>query len=118
MCHCIFFGINPRASVSHKEHHVILYRATADIVKRSHTSEVSYLQPESRALEAFGVSMLKYAFYVLETLFSLIAGSLKSANWSILAVQILFNGWWEKNQDFMLIGFYYPSNMIDCGGDH
>ena len=28
MCHCIFFGINPRASVYHKEHHVILYRVT------------------------------------------------------------------------------------------
>ena len=45
----------------------------ADIAKRSHTSEVSILQPGSRArlraLEAFGFLMLKYAFsHILETL--------------------------------------------------
>ena len=39
----------------------------ADVVKWSHVSEVSYLQPGSRvhlrALEAFWFLMLKYAFF-------------------------------------------------------
>ena len=28
MCHCIFFGINPRADVYLKSYHVIIYRVT------------------------------------------------------------------------------------------
>ena len=46
----------------------------ADVVKWSHVSEASNLQPGSRAclraLEAFGFLMLKYAFsHIVETLF-------------------------------------------------
>ena len=46
----------------------------ADIAEQSHSSEVSYLRPGSRAvlraLEALGFPMLKYAFSnILETLF-------------------------------------------------
>ena len=52
----------------------LLRLKVADIVKWSYASEVSNLQPGSRAhlraLEAFGVLMLKYAFsHILETLF-------------------------------------------------
>ena len=52
----------------------LLRKKVADIVKRSHVSKVSNLQPGSRAclraLEAFGFLMLKYAFsHILETLF-------------------------------------------------
>ena len=52
----------------------LLRLKVADVAKRSHASEVSNLQPGSRArlraLEAFGVLMLKYAFSpILETLF-------------------------------------------------
>ena len=53
----------------------VLRPKVADVVKRSRASEVSNLQPGSRAhlraLEAFGFLMLKYAFsHILETLFS------------------------------------------------
>ena len=48
----------------------------------------------------------------------LIAGSLGSANSSILAACNLFKDFGgQKNQDFMLIRLNYPSNMIGCGGD-
>ena len=52
----------------------LLRPKVADVAKRSHVSEASNLQPGSRAclraLEAFGVLMLKYAFsHILETLF-------------------------------------------------
>ena len=52
----------------------LLRLKVADVAKRSHASEVSNLQPGSRArlraLEAFGFLMLKYAFsHILETLF-------------------------------------------------
>ena len=52
----------------------LLRPKVADVVKRSHASEVSNLWPGSRArlraLEAFGFLMLKYAFsHILETLF-------------------------------------------------
>ena len=26
-------------------------------------------------------------------------------------------GWWEKNQDFMLIRLFNPNDLIGCGGD-
>ena len=46
------------------------------------------------------------------------AGSLKSANSSILAVHRHFKeNSGQKNQDFMLIRLSYPSYMIGCGGD-
>ena len=53
----------------------------ADIAKRSRASEASILRPGSkahlRALEAFGVLMLKYAFsHILETLFLLFLTSI------------------------------------------
>ena len=48
----------------------LLRLIVADVAKRSHMSEVSNLCPGSRALEAFGFLMLKYAFsHILETLF-------------------------------------------------
>ena len=48
----------------------VLRLKVADIVKHSRASEVSNLQPGSRALEAFGFLMLKYLFsHILETLF-------------------------------------------------
>ena len=48
----------------------------------------------------------------------IIAGSLESANSSILAVHNLFKDFGgQKNQDFMLIRLNYPSNTIGCGGD-
>ena len=52
----------------------LLRPKVADVAKQSHVSEVSNLQPGSRArlraLEAFGFLMLKYAFsHILETLF-------------------------------------------------
>ena len=52
-----------------------------DIAKQSHASEMSILQPGSRAhlraLEAFGFLMLKYAFsHILETLFLLFLSSI------------------------------------------
>ena len=52
----------------------LLRPKVADVMKWSHVSEASNLQPGSwarlRALEAFGVLMLKYAFsHILETLF-------------------------------------------------
>ena len=28
-----------------------------------------------------------------------------------------FKGWWKKNQDFMLIRLFNPSNLISCAGD-
>ena len=47
-----------------------------------------------------------------------IAGSLESANSSILPACNLFKDFGgEKNQDFMLIRLSYSSNMIGCGGD-
>ena len=53
----------------------------AEVVKQSCASEVSILQPGSRAhlraLEAFGFLMLKYAFsHILETLFLLFKTSI------------------------------------------
>ena len=48
---------------------------------------------------------------------SLIAGSLESANWSILAAHNLFKEVVGKNQDFMLMRFLNVSNLIGCGGD-
>ena len=52
----------------------VLRPKVANVAKRSCASEVSNLQPGSRAclraLEAFGFLMLKYAFsHILETLF-------------------------------------------------
>ena len=52
----------------------VLRPKVADVVKRSHSSKASNLQPGSRArlraLEAFGFLMLKYTFsHILETLF-------------------------------------------------
>ena len=41
----------------------------------------------------------------------IVAGSLESANSSILA-----GG--EKNQGFMIIRFFNPSDLIGCGGDN
>ena len=50
---------------------------------------------------------------------SLIAGSLESANSSILAACNLFKDFGgQKNQDFMLIRLNYPSNMIGSGDMH
>ena len=50
--------------------------------------------------------------------FEVIAGSLESANSSILAVHNLFKDFGgQKNQDFMLIRLNYACNMIGCGGD-
>ena len=46
-----------------------------------------------------------------------VAGSLESANWSILAVRRLFKEVVGENQDFMLIRLVNPSNLIGCGGD-
>ena len=43
----------------------------------------------------------------------LIAGSLESANSSILAVWRLFKEVVGKNQDFMLIRFYFPVIWLD-----
>ena len=57
-------------------------------------------------------------FKVLTTLPILFAGSLESANSSILAPRRLFKevvG--EKNQDFMLIRLFNPNDLIGCGGD-
>ena len=45
------------------------------------------------------------------------AGSLESANWSILAAHNLFKEVEGKNQDFMLIRFYKENDLIGCGGD-
>ena len=40
-----------------------------DVMEWDHASEASYLQPGSRALEAFGFLMLKYVFsHVVEAL--------------------------------------------------
>ena len=52
----------------------LLRLKVANVAKQSHVSEVSKLQPGSRAclraLEAFGFLMLKYAFsHILETPF-------------------------------------------------
>ena len=47
-----------------------------------------------------------------------IAGSLESANSSILAARRHFKevvG--KKNQDFMIMSLVNPSNLIGCGGD-
>ena len=49
----------------------------------------------------------------------IIAGSLESANSSILASCDLFKevvG--EQNQGFMIIRFFNPSDLIGCGGDN
>ena len=59
----------------------LLRPKVADIAKRSRASEVSILQPGSRAhlraLEVFGFLMLKYAFsHILETLFLLFLTSI------------------------------------------
>ena len=48
----------------------------------------------------------------------IIAGSLESANSSILAARRHFKevvG--KKNQDFMIMSLVNPSNLIGCGGD-
>ena len=48
----------------------LLRPKVADVAKRSRMSKASNLRPLKRALEAFGVLMLKYAFsHILETLF-------------------------------------------------
>ena len=59
----------------------LLRPKVADVVKRSRASEASILRRGSRArlraLEAFGVLMLKYAFsHILETLFLLFLTSI------------------------------------------
>ena len=49
---------------------------------------------------------------------NIIAGSLESANSSILAVRRHFKevvG--KKNQDFIIMSLVNPSNLIGCGGD-
>ena len=46
-----------------------------------------------------------------------IAGSLESANLSILAAHRLFKEVVGKNQDFMLISLVDASALIGCGGD-
>ena len=50
--------------------------------------------------------------------YCLVAGSLESANSSILAARRLFKEVVGKNQDFMLIRLANPSNLIGCGGGH
>ena len=48
----------------------------------------------------------------------LIAGSLESANSSILAACRHFKEVVEKkNQDFIIMSLVNPSNLIGCGGD-
>ena len=54
--------------------------------------------------------------YIHDT--GLVAGSLESANSSILAPHRLFKevvG--KKNQDFMLIRLFNPNDLIGCSGD-
>ena len=45
------------------------------------------------------------------------AGSLESANWSILAPREVFKEVVGKNQDFMLIRLVNVNDLIGCGGD-
>ena len=47
----------------------------------------------------------------------MIAGSLESANSSILAARRHFRGGGEKNQDFIIMSLVNPSNLIGCGWD-
>ena len=50
---------------------------------------------------------------------NIFAGSLESANSSILASCDHFKrGGGEKNQGFMIIRFFNPSDLIGCGGDN
>ena len=57
-------------------------------------------------------------FYAeFEIILWLIAGSLESANSSILAARRHFRGGGEKNQDFIIMSLVNPSNLIGCGGD-
>ena len=60
--------------------------------------------------------------YVVSTIFTtsaiVFAGSLESANSSILAVRRHFKevvG--KKNQDFIIMSLVNPSNLIGCDGD-
>ena len=46
-----------------------------------------------------------------------IAGSLESANSSILAARRHFKEVVGKNQDFIIMSLVNPSNLIGCGGD-
>ena len=51
--------------------------------------------------------------------FLIFAGSLESANSSILASCDHFKEvGGEKNQGFMIIRFFNPSDLIGCGGDN
>ena len=46
-----------------------------------------------------------------------IAGSLESANWSILAPREVFKEVVGQNQDFMIIRLVNANDLIGCSGD-